>query len=159
MSPEAYPRPVANVKRALTALGAQDTVTVFDSKVPTAAAAAAALGCDVAAITNSLVFDLEGTPLLILASGAAKVDVRKVADRLGAGKIRRASPEFVLAHTGQEVGGVAPVGHPKKIRTLLDESLSAHRVLWAGAGDHNSMFSISYEDLHRITAAKEMPVR
>jgi prolyl-tRNA editing enzyme YbaK/EbsC (Cys-tRNA(Pro) deacylase) len=150
---------VANVKRALTALGAQDTVTVFDSKVPTAAAAATALGCDVAAITNSLIFDHEGTPLLILASGAAKVDVQKVAEQLGGGRIRRASPEFVLEHTGQEVGGVAPVGHPEKIRTLLDESLSVHRVLWAGAGDHNSMFSISYDDLHRITGAEEMPVR
>ena len=54
---------------------------------------------------------------------------------------------------------MAPVGHPEKIRTLLDESLAAHPVLWAGAGDHNSMFSISYEDLHRITGAEEMPVR
>ena len=159
MSPDAFPGPVANVKRALTALGAKDTVTVFDSKVPTAAAAAAALGCDVAAITNSLVFDLGGTPLLILASGAAKVDVHKVAEQLGTGRIRRASPEFVLEHTGQEVGGVAPVGHPEKIRTLLDESLAGHRVLWAGAGDHNSMFSIGYEDLQRITGAEEMPVR
>ncbi|WP_311380188.1 YbaK/EbsC family protein [Arthrobacter sp. ISL-72] len=159
MSLDAVPAPVKNVKRALIALGAEDTVTVFESKVPTAAAAAATLGCDVAAITNSLVFDLDGTPLLILASGAAKVDVRKVAEQLGTGKIRRASPEFVLEHTGQEVGGVAPVGHPAKIRTLLDESLQDHEVLWAGAGDHNSMFSISYEDLSRITEAKEMPVR
>ncbi|BCW71213.1 YbaK/EbsC family protein [Arthrobacter sp. NicSoilB8] len=159
MSPEALPEPVANVRRALTALGAHDTVTVFSTKVPTAAAAAAALGCDVAAITNSLVFDLEGTPLLILASGAARVDVGKVAAQLGSGKIRRASPDFVLEHTGQEVGGVAPVGHPEKIRTLLDESLAAHPVLWAGAGDHNSMFSIGYEELQRITGAEAMPVR
>jgi prolyl-tRNA editing enzyme YbaK/EbsC (Cys-tRNA(Pro) deacylase) len=159
MSLDAFPEPVANVKRALTALGAEDTVTVFDSKVPTAAAAAAALGCDVAAITNSLVFNLEGSPLLILASGAAKVDVHKVAAQLGTGRIRRASPEFVLEHTGQEVGGVAPVGHPEKIKTLLDESLKNHDVLWAGAGDHNSMFSITYKDLHRITGAEEMPVR
>ncbi len=159
MNHESLPAPVANVKRVLVALGARDTVTVFDSKVPTAAAAAVALGCDVAAITNSLVFDVEGAPLLILASGSAKVDVRKVATQLGTGKIRRATPEFVLQHTGQEVGGVAPVGHPAKIRTLLDESLAAHPVLWAGAGDHNSMFSISYEDLHRITGAEEMPVR
>jgi prolyl-tRNA editing enzyme YbaK/EbsC (Cys-tRNA(Pro) deacylase) len=159
MSLDAYPEPVANVKRALTALGAEDTVTVFDSKVPTAAAAAAALGCDVAAITNSLVFNVEGAPLLILASGAAKVDVHKVAAQLGTGRIRRASPEFVLEHTGQEVGGVAPVGHPEKIKTLLDESLKNHDVLWAGAGDHNSMFSITYKDLHRITGAEEMPVR
>src|SRR4029453_12048793 len=137
MSLEAFPDPVANVKRALTALGAEDTVTVFDSKVPTAAAAAAALGCDVAAITNSLVFNLEGAPLLILASGAAKVDTALVAASLGSGKIRRATPDFVLEHTGQEVGGVAPVGHPEKIKTLLDESLKAHNLLWAGAGDHN----------------------
>jgi len=158
MKPDAVPGPVANVKRTLTALGAGDTVTVFDSKVLTAAAAAAALGCDVAAITNSLVFDLAGTPLLILASGAARVDV-KVAARLGTGKIRRASPEFVLRHTGQEVGGVAPVGHPEKIRTLLDVSLKIHDLLWAGAGDHNSMFSITYKDLHRITGAEELQVR
>ena len=147
------------MKRALTALGVEDTVTVFDSKVPTAAAAATTLGCDVAAITNSLIFDHEGTPLLILASGAARVDVHEVAEQLGGGKIRRASPEFVLEHTGQEVGGVAPVGHPEKIRTLLDESLAVQPVLWAGAGDHNSMFSIGYEDLHRITGAEEMRVR
>ena len=153
------PEPVARVKHALTVLGAEDTVTVFDSTVPTAAAAATALGCDVAAITNSLVFDLDGAPLLILASGAGRVDIRKVAAQLGTGSIRRASPGFVLEHTGQEVGGVAPIGHPEKIKTLLDESLSAHPVLWAGAGDHYSMFSISYKDLQRITEAKEMPVR
>ncbi|WP_346927064.1 YbaK/EbsC family protein [uncultured Arthrobacter sp.] len=153
------PEPVSRVKHALTVLGAEDTVTVFDSKVPTAAAAAATLGCDVAAITNSLVFDVEGVPLLILASGAARVDVLKVAAQLGSGRIRRASPGFVLEHTGQEVGGVAPVGHPQRIKTLLDESLSIHPVLWAGAGDHHSMFSISYKDLQRITEAKEMPVR
>ena len=159
MNLDGFPEPVANVRRTLTALGAEDTVTVFDSKVPTAAAAAAVLGCDVAAITNSLVFNVEGAPLLILASGAAKVDVHKVAAQLGTGKIRRASPEFVLEHTGQEVGGVAPVGHPEKIKTLLDESLKGHKLLWAGAGDHNSMFSITYNDLHRITGAEELQVR
>ena len=158
-STDILPDPVANVRRALTEAGARDTVTVLTDKVPTAAAAAAALGCDVAAITNSLVFELDGAPLLILASGAAKVDVRLVASQLGGGKIRRAAPDFVLHHTGQEVGGVAPVGHPEKIKTLLDESLKNHDLLWAGAGDHNSMFSITYKDLKKITAAKEMPVR
>jgi prolyl-tRNA editing enzyme YbaK/EbsC (Cys-tRNA(Pro) deacylase) len=153
------PDAVANVRRALLAAGTADTVAVLESAVPTAAAAAAALGCDVAAVTNSLIFDLDGSPLLILASGAAKVDVAKVAARLGTGRIRRADADFVFEHAGQRVGGVAPVGHPEKIRTLLDESLAAHPVLWAGAGDHNSMFSISYEDLRRITGAEEMPVR
>jgi prolyl-tRNA editing enzyme YbaK/EbsC (Cys-tRNA(Pro) deacylase) len=82
-----------------------------------------------------------------------------VAEQLGAGRIRRASPDFVLDHTGQEVGGVAPVGHPKKIRTLLDLSLQEHESLWAGAGDHTAMFSITYKDLLRITGALELKVR
>jgi prolyl-tRNA editing enzyme YbaK/EbsC (Cys-tRNA(Pro) deacylase) len=156
---EAIPCPVAAVKVALTALGAADTVRIFDEEVPTAAAAASVLDCDVAAIANSLVFEVEGKPLLILASGAAKVDTGVVADQLGLGKIRRAKPDFVFEHTGQEVGGVAPVGHPAKIRTILDISLKKHRELWAGAGDHNSMFSISYRDLLRITGAEELKVR
>ena len=151
--------PVLNVRSALTAAGAEDTVRTFEEKVPTAAAAAAVLECEVAAITNSLVFELDGEPLLILASGAAKVDTGLVAEKLGAGKIRRAKPDFVLEHTGQEVGGVAPVGHPRKLRTILDTSLQEHPLLWAGAGDHNSMFSISYEELARITDAEELRVR
>ncbi len=151
--------PVANVRRALTAAGLRDTVTVLPGKVPTAAAAAAALRCDVAAITNSLIFELDGAPLLILASGAARVDTRYVASQLGSGRIRRADSDFVLANTGQEVGGVAPVGHPKKIRTLLDASLEEHETLWAGAGDHHSMFSISYGELRRVTAAQVLRVR
>lgn len=153
------PAPVLNVKAALTGAGAKDTVRIFEDAVPTAAAAASVLGCDVAAITNSLVFELDGGPLLILASGAAKVDTALVAGLLGTGKIRRAKPDFVLEHTGQAVGGVAPVGHPNRIRTILDTSLEQYEVLWAGAGDHNSMFSISYEELARITGAEPLQVR
>ncbi|MDP9988155.1 YbaK/EbsC family protein [Arthrobacter sp. FW306-05-C] len=151
--------PVSLVRSALVAAGLADTVRTFPSGVPTAAAAAEALECDLAAITNSLVFELGGEPLLILASGAARVDTALVSTQLGAGKIRRASPAFVLEHTGQEVGGVAPVGHPKGIRTLLDESLRRHELLWAGAGDHNSMFSITYQQLRSLTAALELQVR
>ncbi|MEQ4565733.1 YbaK/EbsC family protein [Paenarthrobacter sp. CAP02] len=153
------PDPVLSVKSALTAAGVSDTVQIFEDKVPTAAAAASVLGCDVGAITNSLIFELDGAPLLILASGAAKVDTALVAAQLGTGKIRRATPEFVLEHTGQEVGGVAPVGHPKKLRTILDSSLREYPLLWAGAGDHNSMFSISYQELARVTDAEPLQVR
>ena len=151
--------PIQNVKNALTEAGAEDTVTLFDESVPTAAAAAEALNCEIGAIANSLVFDLEGAPLLILASGAAKVNTNLVSALLGGGKIRRASPGFVHQHTGQQVGGVAPVGHPHKIPTILDSSLEQYPVLWAGAGDHNAMFSISYEELQRITDARLMQVR
>jgi len=97
--------PVALVRSALVDAGVGDTVRTFEAGVPTAAAAAEALGCDLAAITNSLVFELSGEPLLVLASGAARVDTGLVAAQLGTGKIRRASPAFVLEHTGQEVGG------------------------------------------------------
>jgi prolyl-tRNA editing enzyme YbaK/EbsC (Cys-tRNA(Pro) deacylase) len=151
--------PVALVRSALVRSGVGDTVRTFPAGVSTALAAAEALECELAAITNSLVFDFNGEPLLILASGAAQVDTKLVAGQLGEGRIRRASPEFVLQHTGQHVGGVAPVGHPQKIRTLLDESLQMHDLLWAGAGDHNSMFSITYKELQRITGAKELRVR
>ncbi|ACL39843.1 YbaK/prolyl-tRNA synthetase associated region [Pseudarthrobacter chlorophenolicus A6] len=151
--------PVSRVRTVLLESGIGDTVRSFPAGVPTAVAAAEALDCDVAAITNSLIFDLNGAPLLILASGAARVDTALVADRLGEGRIRRASPDFVLEHTGQKVGGVAPVGHPHRIRTLLDVSLRSHNLLWAGAGDHESMFCITYQDLHRITGAEETAVR
>ena len=150
---------VDRVRRALLAAGLRDTVTTFDGGVPTAVAAADALGCELGAIANSLVFELDGAPLLILASGAARVDTKLVARQLGVGRIRRAPPEFVLEHTGQRVGGVAPLGHPERLRTLIDTHLSEYPVLWAGAGDHQSMLSISYADLARVTDAEPLEVR
>ncbi|MDQ4500986.1 YbaK/EbsC family protein [Sinomonas sp. ASV322] len=150
---------VDRVRRALLAAGLPDTVTTFDDDVPTAAAAAEVLGCELGAIANSLVFELDGAPLLILASGAARVDTKLVARQLGSGKIKRAAPEFVLEHTGQRVGGVAPVGHPEPLRTLIDVHLRGYPLLWAGAGDHQSMLSISYADLARVTGAEPLEVR
>jgi prolyl-tRNA editing enzyme YbaK/EbsC (Cys-tRNA(Pro) deacylase) len=149
------------VDRVLAALRAGDVdadVRRFDEPVPTAAAAAAALGCAVGAIANSLVFDADGAPLLVLASGAHRVDTAKVAALVGAERVRRATPEFVLAATGQEVGGVAPVGHPAPLRTVVDVDLAAFPVLWAGGGDHSTMFSATYEDLLRVTAGEAAAV-
>ena len=76
---------------------------------------------------------------------------RVVAALVGAVEVRRATAEFVLAATGQEVGGVAPVGHPAPLRTVVDTDLAAHRVVWAGGGDHLTMFATSYEELLRLT--------
>jgi prolyl-tRNA editing enzyme YbaK/EbsC (Cys-tRNA(Pro) deacylase) len=142
---------VDRVVAALRVGGADGEVRRFDTPVPTAAAAAEALGCDVGAIANSLVFDADGEPLLVLASGAHRVDTGKVAALVGAAKVRRATPEFVLAATGQEVGGVAPVGHPTPLRTVVDVDLAGHPVVWAGGGDHLTMFATSYEHLLRLT--------
>ncbi len=150
---------VANVRASLVAAGLGDTVVVVPESVATAATAAAALGCDVGAIANSLIFECDGAPLLILASGAAKVDVKMVARQHGLAKITRATPEFVLEHAGQPVGGVAPLGHPAPLKTFLDTDLAQYPVLWAGAGSHQAMLSLSYQQLLDLTAATETAVR
>jgi prolyl-tRNA editing enzyme YbaK/EbsC (Cys-tRNA(Pro) deacylase) len=143
--------PVERVVAALRAGGVEPEVRRFADAVPTAAAAAAALGCEVGAIANSLVFDADGAPLLVLASGAHRVDTGRVAALVGASRVRRATAESVLSATGQEVGGVAPVGHPAPLRTLVDVDLAEHPRLWAGAGDHWTMFAATYEELVRVT--------
>ena len=120
--------PVDRVVSALRAGSVAADVRRFDEPVPTAAAAAEALGCEVGAIANSLVFDADGAPLLVLASGAHRVDTARSPRCVGARRVRRASPEFVLAATGQEVGGVAPVGHPAPLRTVVDVDLAAYAV-------------------------------
>ena len=150
--------PVELVVTALQAGGVAADVRHFESPVPTAAAAAEALGCEVGAIANSLVFDADGAPLLVLASGAHRVDTAKVAALVGADRVRRATAEFVLAATGQEVGGVAPVGHPRPLRTVVDVDLAAYPLLWAGGGDHHTMFAVTYEDLLRVTAGEAAAV-
>lgn len=143
--------PVAEVEAALCAAGIAPELRVFSEPVPTAAAAAVALGCEVGAIANSLVFETNGVPLLVLASGAHRVDLTRLAESLGTGKIRRATPAFVLEHTGQLVGGVAPVGHPKRLRTLVDSALSLFPTVWAGAGDENTMFATNFDQLVSVT--------
>jgi prolyl-tRNA editing enzyme YbaK/EbsC (Cys-tRNA(Pro) deacylase) len=150
--------PVDRVVAALRAGGVDAEVRRFDVPVPTAAAAAEALGCAVGAIANSLVFDADGEPLLVRARGAHRVDTGKVAALVGAARVRRASAEFVFAATGQEVGGVAPVGHPAPLRTVVDTDLAAFPVLWAGGGDHHTMFAVSYPDLARLTGGTEAAV-
>ncbi len=149
---------VDRVVAALRAAGVDAEVRRLEQSVPTAAAAAEALGCDVGAIANSLVFDADGAPLLVLASGAHRVDTAKVAVLVGARRVRRASPEFVLAATGQEVGGVAPTGHPGALRALVDVDLARYPRLWAGGGDHHTMVSLTYADLLRLTGGDEAAV-
>jgi prolyl-tRNA editing enzyme YbaK/EbsC (Cys-tRNA(Pro) deacylase) len=151
-------RPAERVLADLRAGGVAAEVRVFAQPVPTAAAAAEALGCDVGAIANSLVFAADGAPLLVLTSGAHRVDTAKVAALVGAAKVRRATPEFVLAATGQEVGGVGPVGHPARLRTIVDVDLAAHPQLWAGGGDHSTMVGLTYAELVRVTGGQEAAV-
>jgi prolyl-tRNA editing enzyme YbaK/EbsC (Cys-tRNA(Pro) deacylase) len=120
--------------------------------VHTAVAAAAALNVEVGQIANSLVFDADGQPLLVLTSGAHRVDTAKVAALIGAGQLRRATPDFVRASTGQAIGGVAPLGHPKPVRTLVDAALAGYPEIWAAGGIPHAVFPTTYDELVRITA-------
>ncbi|MGP8001247.1 MAG: YbaK/EbsC family protein [Streptosporangiaceae bacterium] len=148
----------ANVAAALRTLGVAGQVTELPQPAPTAAAAAAQLGCDVGAIANSLVFRSGDTPLLILTSGAHRVDTGQVAALLGTGPVRRADPGFVRGSTGQVIGGVAPVGHPQPLRTLVDVWLDKYDVVWAAAGHAHTVFPTSFAELLRITGGSPADV-
>ncbi|GIJ77807.1 Cys-tRNA(Pro) deacylase, prolyl-tRNA editing enzyme YbaK/EbsC [Micromonospora phaseoli] len=131
--------------------GAPATVRLLPDAVHTAAAAAEALGVDVGAIANSLVFDADGAPLLVLTSGAHRVDTAGLATRLTVTRLRRATPHFVKEHTGQVIGGVAPVGHPQPLRTLVDTALDKYDEIWAAGGVPQAVFPTTYAELLRVT--------
>jgi prolyl-tRNA editing enzyme YbaK/EbsC (Cys-tRNA(Pro) deacylase) len=143
---------VATVARLLTEAGATGEVRMLPTDVRTAAAAAAALDVPVGAIVNSLVFEAAGSPVLILTSGAHRVEESKVAALLGVAHVAPARAEFVRRHTGQAIGGVAPIGHPAPIGTLVDIELARYDVVWAAAGHPASIFPTTYEELLRLTA-------
>lgn len=145
-----YPA-VQNVAEHLATAGAHGRIVALPESAPTAAAAASQLGCDVGAIANSLVFDADGEPLLVLTSGAHRADTDRLAAAVGAARVRRAKPEFVVRHTGQVIGGVAPVGHPEPIRTLVDNWLSRYGEVWAAGGHAHTVFSTTFDELLRIT--------
>jgi prolyl-tRNA editing enzyme YbaK/EbsC (Cys-tRNA(Pro) deacylase) len=133
---------------------ALEGMRVLPDAVTTAAAAAAALGVEVGQIANSLVFDADGAPLLVLTSGAHRVDTGKVAALIGVGRVRRASPEFVRAATGQAIGGIAPVGHPAPLRTLVDRALQQYDEVWAAGGIPHAVFPTTCAELVTVTGGE-----
>lgn len=147
---------VRRVSEALRAAGVEPDIVELPAAVPTAATAAAEVGTEVGAIANSLLFSVDGQPLLLVTSGAHRVDTRKVATLLGVGrkKIRRADPEFVLEKTGQRVGGVAPTGHPAPIPTYVDVWLDRYPHVWAGAGQAQALFRTSFAGLLKVTGGQ-----
>jgi prolyl-tRNA editing enzyme YbaK/EbsC (Cys-tRNA(Pro) deacylase) len=159
MSTPAMTHPnVRAVQQRLEATGLQSKVVLLDEGVHTAAAAAEALGVQVGQIANSLIFEVAGEPLLVLTSGAHRVDTARVAAELGVSELKRAKPEFVREHTGQAIGGVAPVGHPRPVKTLLDKDLAQYDVIWAAGGVPQAVFPITYPELLALTGAAEVDV-
>ena len=149
---------IARFRNSHARLGGTGEIVVLPDAVHTAALAAEALGCEVGAIANSLLFDAGGTPVLVLTSGAHRVDTAKVAALVGVERLDRASPEFVRTHTGQVIGGVSPLAHPTPVPTYLDTWLERHPVVWAAAGHPAAVFSTTYAELITLTGATPLDV-
>jgi prolyl-tRNA editing enzyme YbaK/EbsC (Cys-tRNA(Pro) deacylase) len=143
---------VEAVRRLLRDAGAPGEVRRLPEKAHTAALAAEQLGVEVGQIANSLIFDADGSPVLVMTSGRHRVDTDKVARLLGIPALRRADAQFVRVHTSQAIGGVAPVGHPEPIGTLVDIELARYDVVWAAAGHPSTVFPTTYAELLRITS-------
>ncbi|WP_400995965.1 YbaK/EbsC family protein [Agromyces sp. GXQ0307] len=152
LEPTAAPSHAAvdRVAAALAAGGIEPRIVWFDDAVTTAKLAADALGVEVGQIANSLVFTLDEEPILVLTSGAHRVDTGWLGAELG-GTIGRASKEVVKAATGQVIGGVAPVGHPTQVRTFVDVDLARYDEVWAAAGHAKTVFPTTFDELVRIT--------
>ena len=154
---------IARFRHDLEARGGRGRIVVLPDSVHTAALAAEALGCEVGAIANSLLFagtteSGERVPVLILTSGAHRVDTAKAAAAVGVRALERATPEFVREHTGQVIGGVSPIAHPAPIRTFLDPALRRYDEIWAAAGHPAAVFSTTYDELRTMTGAEEIEV-
>ncbi|WP_344855888.1 YbaK/EbsC family protein [Amycolatopsis ultiminotia] len=150
---------VAKVTAALAEAGqhsAADRVRMLPAEVRTAAQAAEALGVPVGAIANSLVFRARTTggaevALLALTSGAHRARESRLAELAGLAEVGKADAGFVREHTGQAIGGVAPIGHPATIVTLVDTALREHPEVWAAAGHPKSIFPTTFDRLVELT--------
>jgi prolyl-tRNA editing enzyme YbaK/EbsC (Cys-tRNA(Pro) deacylase) len=149
---------ITSFRTELARLGGAGEIVVLPDSVHTAALAAEALGCEVGAIANSLLFDAGGEPVLILTSGSHRVDVAATAARIGVPELKRASADFVRNHTGQVIGGVSPFDHPSPLPTWIDPWLQKYDVVWAAAGHPAAVFSTSYDELVRLTGGTTVEV-
>lgn len=143
------------VREALSARGVDAEIVAFARTTRTSAEAAAAIGCEVAQIAKSLVFKGARTtrPILVIASGANRVDTAKLAALAGE-PIAKADAEFVRAHTGFAIGGVPPVAHAEPLDTYIDRDLMRFEAIWAAAGTPFSVFRLTPALLVRLTGGR-----
>ncbi len=126
----------------------------FDEFTHTAQQAATALGCDVSQIAKSLIFkSTSGKPILVVASGSNRVDETKIATLLGE-SISKADADFVKEKTGYTIGGVPPFAFLNPIITFIDEDLQKFATIWAAAGTNNSVFSITPNNLIKLSSGQ-----
>ncbi|SEQ80601.1 YbaK/EbsC family protein [Microlunatus flavus] len=146
------------VQQHLLDAGLDVRVRELPASTRTAAEAAAALGCAVGAIASSLLFMADGEPLLVMTSGRHRVDVDLVAGQVGAGSVVMATAAQVREVTGQAIGGVAPVGHPAPVRTVVDRALREHATVWVAGGTPRTIVPLTVDQLVALTDARELAV-
>lgn len=148
------------VQAALAALNIDAQVREFSESTRTSAEAAQAIGCEVAQIAKSLIFKTKNseTPVLVIASGANRVDEKKVRALIGE-KLSKADADFVRAVTGFAIGGVPPIGHAQPLHTLIDADLMQYAVIWAAAGTPNAVFPLTPQELVRMTGGDVVNVK
>lgn len=148
------------IQKHLESLGYDCKVIEFQKTTRTSLDAAEQVGCTIGQIIKSLVFRCHNSSkaVLVLTSGANRVDVKKISNLTGE-PIDRADPEFVRAVTGFAIGGIPPIGHATKIETYIDEDLLNYETLWAAAGTPNAVFELTPKDLQTMTTARVVQVR
>jgi prolyl-tRNA editing enzyme YbaK/EbsC (Cys-tRNA(Pro) deacylase) len=149
---------VRRVQEALASAGIVAQIVEMPEATRTARAAADFLRCDVAQIANSLVFRAaSGRAVLVMSSGAKRVDTTKLAALLGE-PVHKADADFVKASTGFVIGGVAPCGHTGELAKFVDRALADHAEIWAAAGHPHTLFKLTYAELLRTTGGAEASV-
>ncbi len=148
------------IQDLLHTLGYEYTVIEFEASTRTATEAAQRVDCEVGQIVKSLIFRTQESnrPVLILTSGANRVNEKRIAEYLGE-PILRADPDFVREVTGFAIGGVPPIGHARPMITFIDEDLLQHETLWAAAGNPRAMFQLTPTALRKMTAGKVVCVK
>ncbi|MGY1552578.1 YbaK/EbsC family protein [Microbacterium sp. A588] len=146
------------VKQHLESADVTTEIRVLPDSARTAAEAAAAIGCKIAAIANSLVFLADGAPVLVMTSGGHRADFTVLAENIGVASITMAPASVVREATGQAIGGVAPVGHPAPIRTFVDEALESYPEIWAAAGHPHTVMPLTFAQLCAVTGGTVIAV-
>lgn len=145
-----------DVQAALDTLGTGIRIQTFETSTATSAEAAASIGTSLGSIVKSLVFMVDGQPLVILASGDQRIDTRKLAARYAVSrkKVKVATTEECVTIVGYAPGGVPPVGHRSHVPILIDQTLGRYEMVYAAAGAPNAIFPIPYAQLVEITGGQ-----
>ncbi|MFB6095627.1 MAG: YbaK/EbsC family protein, partial [Halodesulfurarchaeum sp.] len=130
----------------------------FDEGTKTAADAAEAIGCEVAQIASSIVMVADGDVIVVVTSGANRIDEARIADHLGANQVRMAEPEEARGGTGWSIGGVPPIAHETEVPVLFDRTLLDHEEVWAAAGTPSAVWPVDPEELVDLADAEVVSV-